>query len=164
MYMNNKKLLGTRMLLWFLPLTISAQNESPSLQINKAELIESVVASFYISSPRQPLFVPDCGESEGGRDTFCNGTIHIEVKTQQGWRPLQTRKGMKLGGVGPEQWKTRMIPAGHGSDLSFAFDKKIFVVEHGQLLRAVVDVWTDEQSMKSGTNSLQLISQPFECP
>ena len=69
-----------------------------------------------------------------------------------------------LGGVPPDKWKFRLIPAGRRHDFFFALTKDDFAVERGQRLRVVVDAWSDEQSMRSRQQPIQLASPAFDCP
>ncbi len=44
-----------------------------------------------------------------------------------------------------------------------ASEEKEFVVKRGQRLRAAVNAWPDEQSMKTDKQAIQLTNPAFEC-
>ena len=116
-------------------------------------------------SAEKELLVPYCAKGEGGTETLCNLSIHIEVETRAEWRPMKPRhREVVLGGIRPDKWKFRLIPAEQRRDFLFAFTKDDFAVHRGQRLRVVVDAWSDEQSMRTGQQPIRLASPAFVCP
>jgi hypothetical protein len=137
----------------------------PSLQLARVHLTQWVSVQLTVFSPQRDLIVPYCGETEGGTRALCNLPTHLEVETKNGWRPVKLRHmDAVLGGVSVVYWKIQRISAGGRHDFSFGFPQNEYAVEHGQLLRVLVDAWPDEESMKTGERSIQLASASFECP
>jgi len=73
-------------------------------------------------------------------------------------------KEVVLGGMPPDKWMFQRIPAGRKHDFLFTFTRDDFAVETGQQMRAVVDAWPDEPSMRARQGSIQLTSPAFDCP
>ena len=148
------------------PQPLSCQSTlKASASVADVQLVQTVSVRITLFSPDAQLFVPYCGEGESGSETLCNLAIHLEVETREGWRPIKLRTtDAVLGGVPSTRWKVRPIPAGHRHDFVFAFPRNEFSIEHGQRLRAVIDAWPDEQSMRAGNAAIKLNSAPFECP
>lgn len=145
---------------------VSGQNSStPRVDVPRVQLIRSVSIQIRLFSAEKELVVPYCGEGEAGTESLCNLSIHIEVETRGGWRPMQLRHSdAVMGGIPPDKWKFQIIPAKSWHDFFFAFSKDEFAVERGQRLRVVVTAWADEQSMRTGDHPIHLTSPPFECP
>jgi len=138
---------------------------TPAADVVDARSSLTVSLRITVSSAEEELLVPYCSEGEGGTASFCNVAIHIEVKTPEGWRRMKPRhREVVLGGVPPDKWKLQRIAAGRRLDFSFAFTKDDFAVDRGQRLRAVVDAWHDEQSMRTGQQPIQLVTPAFDCP
>jgi len=146
--------------------TVSGQNLSkPRADVPRVQLIQSVSIQVTLFSAEKELLVPYCSEGEGGTESLCNLSIHIEIETQGRWRPIKLRHSdAVMGGIPPDKWKYRVIPAENRHDFFFAFSKDDFAVERGQRLRVVVTAWPDEQSMRTGKQPIQLTSPPFGCP
>ncbi len=137
----------------------------PTLQVTRVQLSQWVSVQITVFSPEKDLFVPYCGESEGGTQRLCSLPTHLEIETKQGWLPAKLRTAdAVLGGVPADSWKAQRIPAGRWHDFSFGFPQDEFAVERGQRLRVEVYAWPDEQSMKSGAPPIRLTSPTFECP
>ena len=145
---------------------LPSQNASkPTAEVTSAQVSRSVSLRISVFSPEKDLLVPYCGEGEGGGESLCNLSIHVEVETREGWRPMKPRfREVVLGGVPPDKWKFRLIPAGRRHDFYFVFTEDDFAVERGQRLRVVVDTWSDEQSMRTRQKPTQLASPAFDCP
>jgi hypothetical protein len=112
-----------------------------------------------------PLFVPYCAEFEGGDKVLCTMATHLEVHTAQGWHRAKLRTTFAvLGGLSLDRAKGDMVPAGTRVTFSYQFSRRYFEVEPGQQLRVVVEAWPDEQSMKTGGKSIEVVSTPFKCP
>jgi hypothetical protein len=118
----------------------------------------------------EDLIVPYCGgggPGEAALESLCGPPTptRLEVQTAKGWRPVGLRThDAVLGGLSPQVWKARLIPARKGHVFSFSLSKDDFAVESGQRLRLVIDAWPNEQSMRSGGRPIQLTTAAFECP
>lgn len=145
---------------------LPSQNASkPSACVTEAQVSHSVYVTIRLFSGDKELFVPYCGEGEGGTEHLCNLPTHLQVATRKGWMPVKLRHpDAVLGGVPPDRWRVRRIAAGQWHDFLFFFPKDDFAVETGQRLRYVVDVWPDEQSMRTAGRPIQLATPPFKCP
>jgi hypothetical protein len=109
----------------------------------------------------KPVFVPSCGKG----NFLCTGMMHLEVETPEGWREPKLRfKNIVLGRVLKDKVDLVVIAPHHGMDFEAGFSPEVWAIDRGQRLRLVVDTWGDEQSMRNGEQSRQLISPVFECP
>jgi hypothetical protein len=117
---------------------VSGQTTSkPTAEVTSARVTRTVSLRVNVIAAERQLLVPYCAEGEGGTETLCNLSIHVEIETREGWHPMKPRlRKVVLGGVPPDNWKFQLIPAGRGRDFFFAFTKDDFAVEHGQRLRA----------------------------
>ena len=165
--MSNAALLtGLALLVLGMTEPFSGQNVSkPLAGITSIRVTHSVNVEIRVFSAEKRLFLPYCGESEGGSESLCNLATHLEVQSRKEWRPVKLRTAdAVLGGVPPERWNIRAIPAGGWRDFLFGFSKDDLAIEGGQRLRVVVDAWPDEQSVRSGGRPVQLATPAFECP
>jgi len=147
---------------------LRGQNEPKQvaqLEVGTVQAVPQVYVSLRLRTSDQQVFIPYCGVSEGADKILCTLGVHLQVQTSKGWRPakLRTTYGV-LGALLLGKAGGTLIAPRSGASFDFQFSRRFFEVEPGQRLRVVVDVWTDEQSMKSGGPSIQLISPAFECP
>jgi len=142
-----------------------AETAAPKAQLTVKTVVPQVEVVVEIQSAGQHLVVPVCGETEYGTAILCVPGARLEVQTQEGWRPakLRTTYGA-LGGPPGGRIAGRAIAPKSRDSFVFVFSRRFFEVEVGQRLRVSVDAWPDEQSMRSGGQSIQLASPPFECP
>jgi hypothetical protein len=139
----------------------------PTAKVTDVRAVHSVSIKIRVFSGDKDVFVPYCGQSEGGTEFLCGppAPTHLEVQTANGWRPVRLRTNdAVLGRLSPERWDIRPIPAGGWHDFLFGLSKDDLAIEGGQRLRLVVDAWPDEQSVRSGGRPIQLATPPFECP
>jgi hypothetical protein len=138
---------------------------TPTVRVSRVDAVRSVSFEITVVSGQKDIVVPYCGLGEGGGETLCNLSIHIEVESKDGWHPIKPRyREVVLGGVPPDKWNPQVIPAGQWHNFDFGFSKNDFDVEAGQHLRIVVDAWPDEPSMRIGRNPIKLTSTTFKCP
>jgi hypothetical protein len=135
------------------------------IEISSVFAVPQIYVSLRLTTAEQQVFVPYCGESENGQKVLCTLGAHLEVQSRQGWSPvkLRTNYGV-LGASRPGRAGGRLIAPKSGETFSFEFSRRFFEIEPGQQLRVVVDVWPDEQSLKTDGKSSQLTSPPFNCP
>lgn len=155
-------------MLFAVPPALQGQSERKQLaqlDVGTVQAVQQVYVTLRLRTADQQLFVPYCGELEGGEKVLCTLGTHLEVQTSQGWRraKLRTTFGV-LGGWSLDLAHGSLIAPRSGASFNFRFSRRFFQVEQGQQLRVVVDAWPDEQSMRTGGRSIQLISPPFECP
>jgi hypothetical protein len=154
--------------LFAIPLPLHAQSDADQtaqLEVESVQAVPQVFVNIQLRVPKQPMFIPYCGEAEGGEKVLCTGATHLEVRTKEGWRPakLRTTFGV-LGALSLQRARGVQIAPKSGASFSFQFSRRFFEVDPGQQLRVVLDAWSDQQSMKAGGRRMQLISPPFDCP
>ena len=142
------------------------QISEPSARIKDVRRSQWVSVEISVSASDKDLFVPYCGG--GGTDTefLCSLPTRLETKAKKGWSPVNYREGIAavLGGLPSDKWKVRVVPAGQQHTFSYGFPKNDFGLERGQVLRYVVPVWPDEQSMRNDGQPILLVTPPFKCP
>jgi hypothetical protein len=167
--MTKQLVLGFALVVLFgTPRTLRCQNESKEVaqvEIETTHAIPQVYVVLRLRTLDQQVFVPYCGEVEGGEKILCTAGAHLQVQTGQGWRPakLRTRYGV-LGAESLGRAEGSLIAPRSETSFGFEFSRLFFEVEPGQRLRVVIDAWPDMESMKAGRRSFQLTSPPFECP
>ncbi len=135
------------------------------LQVGYVRAVPQVYVPIVVQASDAALFVPYCGELEGGEKVLCTAGTHLEVRTSSGWRNAGLRKTYGvLGASALGSSGGRVIESQSKATFTYEFSRRYFLVEPGQSLRVVVDVWADEKSMKSGVAPTQLTSPPFVCP
>jgi hypothetical protein len=156
------------MALFAILLPLPAQNEanqSAQLEVENVHAVPQVYVDIRLRASEKPIFVPYCGESEGGEKVLCTVATHLEVKTKDGWRPAKLRITFGvLGALSLSHARGVQIAPKSSASFSFQFSRRFFEVDSGQQLRVRVDAWSDEQSMKAGRQPTQFISPPFNCP
>src|SRR5205807_7830384 len=109
----------------------------PTAGVTSVRISRTVSVQMTVFSAKKELLIPYCAEGEGGTEILCNLSIHIETRAE--WRPMKPRhREVVLGGIPPDKWKFRLIPAEQRRDFLFAFNKDDFAVHRGQRLRVVV--------------------------
>ena len=149
-------------------LSLCAQNKSnpvAQLDVGSIRAIPQVYVDLRLRAPDLEIFVPYCGESEGGGKVLCVAATRLEVETKTGWHPakLRTTYGV-LGALSLDRARGVLIAPKNEASFSFQFSTYFFEVAPGQRLRVVVDAWSNEESMKTGGPSMQFVSPPFKCP
>ncbi len=139
--------------------------EVAQLELGSIRAIPQVYVALRLRTSDQQVFVPYCGETEGGEKILCTAGVHLEVQTPQGWRAAKLRTTYGVLGAA-SLGRAGGVPIAPRSEapFSFQFSRRFFEVEPGQRLRIVVDAWPDMESMKAGGRSIQFTSPPFECP
>ena len=167
--MSNTIRLGLAAIVFFGTVNpLQGQSESrlvAEIKVESILAVPQIYVSLRLTTLERQVFVPYCGESEYGEKILCTLGTHLEVQTSQGWRPakLRTTYGV-LGAVRLGHASGSLIGPKDGAPFIFQFSRRFFEVEPGQQLRVIVDVWPDEQSMKTSGRSFQLASPPFQCP
>jgi hypothetical protein len=161
----------------------SEPKEGPRLDLGNVGAIPQIYVSLRLRAPDKQIFVPYCGQSKIGtwdKSLFapyqsqavanttrilCTAGTHLQVRSGAEWVPAGARTTFGILGRLPLDLADGVLIA-PGSELSFEyeFSRRYFQVEPGQLLRVIVDLWPDEESMKSGRPSTKIASPPFECP
>jgi len=145
------------------------QKESPRLDLDNVWEVPQVYVSLRLRASDRQLFVPYCGKLEVGSrttTTLCTAGTHLEVQHGAEWLPAKLRR--TFGILGGERRldlaDVSLVAPRTQVEVEYLFSRRYFEVEPGQKLRVIVDVWPDEQSMRSGGKSTQIASPPFECP
>jgi hypothetical protein len=137
----------------------------PGLDVRSVRAVPQVYVALQLRTSDQQVFLPYCAEFEGGEKVLCTMAARLEVHTAQGWRRAKLRTTYAvLGGLSLDRARGTLIPPRSVASFSFQFSRRFFEVEPGQQLRVVADAWPDEQSMKTGGQSVQFISMSFKCP
>ena len=127
-------------------------------------IIEGVRSVLFIrvrvNTMDKQLAVPYCQEFEDG-ERLCYHSSRLEIRSQEGWLPVKTRyKEIVLGDRPPS---IRVVAPREGRTFLY-FIPKVCAVEHGDLLRLVIDAWPSEQSMKRGSQPNRITSPAFVFP
>jgi len=147
--------------------TAAQDGPKPDIRVTEARPVHSLVITVSVSSSDEKLVVPNCGQDLLGQESLCGPPFptHLEVQTAKGWHSVGFRTPDRvLGSLSPKIWKASEIPPGGHRKFVFLVSKDDFALETGQRVRIVVDAWHDEQSMRNGGKSLQIVSLPFNCP
>ncbi len=135
------------------------------LELGSVHAVPQVYVGLRLRTSDQQVFVPFCGEAEGGLKILCTAGVHLEVQAGQGWRPVKLRTTYgALGASSLGRARGDLIAPKSEASFIFQFSRRYFEVEPGQHLRVVVDAWPDKEAMKTGGPSTSLTSPPFECP
>jgi hypothetical protein len=131
-----------------------------------AEIPNVVSVEIVVHSEERELLIPYCGEhAEAGMKFICGLANKIEIKTKEGWQPVEYRhKEHRVGGLPPSEWKIQRVRAGFSYPFTLMFSKRIYAVEKGQPVRIIVDAWEKEKFMRTRQKTIKLTTPEFECP
>jgi hypothetical protein len=137
--------------------------EMAKIEIENVNVISFVNIFIIVRTSDKPLFIPYCGESEGGQMFLCSLGTELQVQSADGWHTadLETRYGV-LSGV--KMSKGIMITSNSKTQFIYQFARRYYKVEPGQVLRLVVKAWRDKKSMDLNDQIISLTSLPFKCP
>jgi hypothetical protein len=154
------------LLVWNCVPAVFAQSPSaPPARVAVAGVIPLINVRVQLEATEGSIAVPYCGETEYGTPLLCGQAVRLEVETPQGWRPPKPRTSLGILADPPAgRIRALIIAPKTKRSLIFAFGRGFVEVSAGQQLRVVVDVWPDEQSMRSGGKASQITSSPFPCP
>ena len=109
---------------------LQGQNESEQvsrLDIEGVRAVPQVYVSLRLRTSDQQVFIPYCGESEGGEKILCTLGAHLQVQTSKGWRPakLRTTYGV-LGASFLGRAGGSLIAPKSGGSFEFQFSRALF--------------------------------------
>jgi hypothetical protein len=156
---------------------LQGQSESkPTIRlVGGPRTLPQIYVHLDLQASNEPLYIPYCGEYEGGVRMLCTVGTHLQVRSRQGWQSVKPRTTFAvLGAAMLDRSKGKLIDPHSSAEFTLQFSRRYYLVEPGQEMRVLVepgqemrvlvDAWTDEQSMKAGASPIQLTSPPFECP
>jgi hypothetical protein len=153
------------LLLLAIQVPLCQSKSGPTAKVVDAKIIRSISVEINISSQEKELLIPYCGDGEGVAKELCYLSFEIEVKTQEGWCPLNTKdSNIIIGGKPRDKWNIQRIPAGKWERFLLSFNVDLFAIEKDQILRVIIDAWADKQSMRTGKNAIKLTTNEFKCP
>jgi hypothetical protein len=137
--------------------------EMGKIEITKVDAVPIIIISVIVHTSDQQLFIPYCGEAEGGHKILCRQGTELQVNKSDVWQAADLRT--TYGVIGASKMsKGIMITPNSKEKLFFQFERRYYKVEPGQTLRLVVNGWHDKESMDSGGQIIPLTSLPFKCP
>jgi hypothetical protein len=137
--------------------------EVAMIEIDKVDAVSTIIVSVIVHTSDQQLFIPYCGEAEGGHKILCRLGTELQVQRSDGWHAadLRTEYGVLAAN---EMNKGIMIKSNSITKFFYQFERRYYKVGPGQMLRIIVNGWHEKKSMDSGGQVIPLTSLPFKCP
>lgn len=118
-----------------------------------------------VSSSAESVVIPACGSGESDVEPLCDLAIHMEVKREGKWRPVELRyKDVILGGLPVDKWRPIAVARGTQHMFTFKYLVGEFAIRPGDKLRLVVDTWQSADAMRNQLHPGVLITDSFSAP
>lgn len=109
----------------------------------------------------EEIFVPVCGY-RAGTPSLCTLATHLQVMTQQVWKPAAPAKDRGILGGTPMTDGIRVRP-GAESSFEWEFASSVFTIDTGARVRLLLDTWHDAP-LKDEKPVLSIPSEEFKIP
>jgi|GEM_PF-1002620 len=110
------------------------------------------------------VFVPVCGESEGGTKKLCTLGVNIDTRSHGHWVAAK-EKSCNCNLLGGASLKTGItLPAGETMEFEYFLPSEFFRFRSGQYLRLRIFVWPNAAAVNDKRTRMELTTPEFQFP
>jgi hypothetical protein len=153
---------------FLLPSLAPAQDQPrPALDVTIGQVRRMTMVRVPVTvrnTSNEAVFVPVCGESEGGFKILCTLGVRIEVRSHEHWIAAK-EKSCNCALLGGEPLKTGVtLDAGETLNLVYFLPTEFFRFKSGQSLRLRISVWPNAATVNEERTRMELATSAFQFP